>query len=175
MGRGCESHPAYAASRKRDGVIRAFAFREVSRLGARLFCAQPITPVVEIYDTTGHFLGVSRRAPPFYRTPVDQPEGTNAKKLLQYQSTWTDHVKFFPMRDGFVSVYASYDTTAKRIAYMLFECDSTIVPVHRVRCGDAAVTGEPVGLVRPDTLLIIQRDTGPGPVSLVRFLITHRG
>lgn len=158
--RGCQSHPGYRESRGRGGTLRTYAFRFVAIRQDRVFCAQPISPVVQVFDTAGRFLGVVRRAPRFYRPPRDTTLNMSTVAQRQFGAHWTLHFRFFPLRAGFVSLYATFDTTANRTRFRLFGCDST---TGRAVCGTGDSPGELVGVLPSDTLLLAVAPTDGYP------------
>lgn len=158
--RGCQSHPGYRDSQELGGTLRAYAFRFVSIRQGRVFCAQPISPVVQVFDTAGRFLGAVRRAPRFYRSPRDTTLDMSTVGQRKFGAHWTLHFRFFPLQVGFISLYATFDTTANRTRFRLFACDSTS---GRAVCGTGDSPGELVGVLPSDTLLFAAPPTDGYP------------
>ncbi len=162
----CLRDPQYDESERRVGAAGRYAFRALSRLDERFFCVQPLSPVVLIHDTTGRYLGASRRAPAVYRPAPHRPQTLNAREIQRFESEWTAHQAMYPTRTGFVSVYVQWDTTSGANRYLLFSCDSAQGPV---RCGSTWTTHQPVRLLGEDTLLAVTRVEGGRPPRLARF------
>lgn len=148
---GCIPDPIYRKSVKQNGLFAMFRFLGVSEHGARLYCRQPVTPVVQVLAEDGTFVGAIRVAPPFYRRGADQAASMDQLETERFRSTWWEHAQFYPLAHGFVSVYMSYDTTAANTKYRLFACDSS--GAHSA-CGVAEIHGAPLTFVYPDTLVV---------------------
>jgi hypothetical protein len=148
---GCTADPIYQHSLERTGLFRMFRFFGVAVSGGRVFCRQPVTPVVHILDPTTRAIHLLRRAPPFYRRAADRPETTNSVSVNQFRATWTEHMRFYPQKRGFVSVYGSFDRATGRDIYQLFACDSSS---GTARCGVSESPGMPLDLLLPDTLVV---------------------
>lgn len=176
--RGCQSDPRYIASDSAHGMIGAFAFRTVAKQGGLLFCAQPITPIVQMFDTSGHYRGALRRAPHFYRPPVDEMHEAQGiprtKDVLRFQAKWTKHSRFFPLEHGYLSIYSSYDTLSMRSEFHLFACDSSSDSSAVTRCAAAESPGRPVGVTGNDTVWVVAEDSavaGGAALRGYRFLV----
>jgi hypothetical protein len=168
---GCQRDPQYAESDRRKEAAGHHAFRIVARAGDRLFCMQPLTPVVQVHDTAGGFVGAIRRAPAFYRPAPNRPETLNEKARQRFQSEWTAHSVIFPYADGLISVYTTGDLDVGDVRYFLFACDSSGTPNASIRCGSGSSPGQPVGLLGRDTLVVVMQDTSNAPLRLARFLV----
>jgi hypothetical protein len=167
--RGCERSPAYITSEREGGTLRAFAFRGVTALGGRIFCSQPLTAVVQIYDTAGRFLGTSRRAPPNYRPPRDEATDLSIRALRRFEATWSYHARFLPFPTGFLSVYSEYDTMANHARYTVFACDSA---TGGTRCA-ATKTYEEPKLLTGDTLILVKDGTTADPAWRVDYYLVQ--
>lgn len=152
LGRGCRLDPRYIASMRVNGMIRRNQYGEIAVRGGRVYCIQTITPVVQIMDRNGRALGLLDVAPPFYRAPQDQPATLNLKRALEFFSTWTAHVNFFPLDGGFASVYSRYEPAGGEFRYHLFACRERGGEI--VRCGVAAGLRKPVLFLSPDTIYL---------------------
>lgn len=168
---GCQTDPLYAASDKDHEMAGKYAFRTVASSGGKLFCIQPLSPVVQIYDTLGNFAGVFRRSPTFYKPPGHIAETQNVADMLRFESQWTAHVGIFPFPSGVLSVYQTWDSQRGGMNYLLFRCDSGMTSTAKARCGIAKSPGQPVGLLGADTLLVVGRDDRTQLVTLTRFLV----
>lgn len=162
----CPRAPQYDASERGGGAAARYAFRTLSRLDDRFFCVQPLSPVVLIHDTTGRYLGASRRAPAAYGAAPHRAQSLNVREIQRFESEWTAHQAMYPTRAGFLSVYARWDTTSGTNRYLLFSCDSARGPV---RCGSLWTPHQPVRLLGEDTLLAVTRATAGRPPRLARF------
>jgi hypothetical protein len=168
---GCQADPQYAASDKAHEMASKYAFRTVASSADRLYCIQPLSPLVQIYDTLGNFVGAFRRAPTFYKPPTHVAETQNVKEMLQYESQWTLHAGIFAFPGGILSVYQTYDLQRGAMNYLLFRCDSLTTATPNARCATAKSPGQPVGLVGTDTLLVVGRDDKTQIATLSRYLI----
>lgn len=164
---GCDRDPQYDEGERLGSASARYAFRALARRGGRLFCVQPLTPVVQIFDTLGRYLGSSRRAPAEYLPAPLTPQTLNAVETQQFESRWTAHLAMYPTTTGFISVYATWDQTAGDNRYLLFSCDSA---TFAVRCASTWSPGQPVALVGDDTLLIVSEHAG-GPLRLTRYKV----
>ncbi len=140
LGRGCAIDPRYVESRERDGVIAHYDFGSLSTDGARMYCTQSITPVVQVMDRAGHAVRQIRLAPPFYVPPHDRKLSMNQKAIFDFMSSFTSHVRLFPLADGFVSVYSRFDPATGENRYHLFVCRGA----SEARCGVARNVGKPL-------------------------------
>ncbi len=167
LGRGCSQDPRYVESLKRRGRIDRIEGGSISVQGGRIFCAQVISPVIEVMDTTGIPLGTVRVAPPFYKTPIDSPFVANDKVFFGFLSQWTSHRKVFGLRDGagFVSVYGQFDETRSGFRYWLFRCGLD-ADLRVSDCASIALAKKPL-LVTPDGDVYLEEDTGPSEPPVV--------
>lgn len=148
---GCTPDALYAASVRRGGLFAMFRFTGVTASDGRLYCRQPVTPVIQVLDSRGELVNVIRTAPPFYRRGTDVPQSSNQVVVERFRSTWWEHQYFFPLRGGFVSVYSKYDTSAADSRNRLFGCTSLGTPGD---CFVADAPGAPLDLIAPDTLVV---------------------
>ncbi|MDZ4258280.1 MAG: hypothetical protein U0974_11375 [Gemmatimonadales bacterium] len=105
-------------------MIGAFPPTDVAVRDGRVYCVQPISPIVQVMDAGGKTLGGIVVAPPFYRAPVDRPLSMNQKEAFEDLAGFTSNNAFYPLRDGpgFVSVYSSFDLELGGFRYWLFRC-----------------------------------------------------
>lgn len=124
VGRGCRIDARTVASKLSRGIVGIFQASAVAVLDGRVYCTQPISPIVQVMGPDGRALGRVAVAPPFYRTPVDRPITLNQKEMFKYVAGFTAHNAFYPLRDGpgFVSVYSSWDVESGSYRYWLFRC-----------------------------------------------------
>lgn len=147
---GCHPDPLYQESVKRTGLYAMFRFVGVSTRDNNIYCRQPVTPVVQIIGQDGRLVQVIREAPPFYRRGPDRPQSMNQPIVEQFRSTWWEHAQFYPVADGFISVYMTFDIGVGETVYRLFACRKTS---GRSSCGVKVVPGIPVTFIQPDTLV----------------------
>lgn len=148
----CAPEAVYRNSAKRDGMYALFVAAGVRVFNGLVFCRQPASPVVQVYDTLGALRTVLRVAPPFYRRPADVHASMNPQRVDQFRSTFTEHLGFWPHDQGFISVYSQFDLTRGTTVYRLFSCDSYESPTV---CGTAETDYQPVDFIAPDTLVAI--------------------
>jgi hypothetical protein len=124
VGRGCRIDARTVASERSRGIVQIFTASAVAVLDGRVYCTQPISPIVQVMGPDGKTLGKVAVAPPFYRAPVDRPITLNQKEMFNYVAGFTSHSAFHPLRDGpgFVSVYSSWDVEAGSYRFWLFRC-----------------------------------------------------
>lgn len=124
VGRGCRIDARTVASKRSGGMVQIFQASDVAVLDGRVYCTQPISPIVQVMGPDGKTLGRVAVAPPFYRTPVDRPITLNQKEMFEYVAGFTAHNAIYPLRDepGFVSVYSSFDVESGSYRYWLFRC-----------------------------------------------------
>lgn len=148
---GCLPDPLYRESVRAGGLYAMFRFTGVATSGNLLYCRQPITPVVQVLTSSGDRAHVIRLAPPFYRRGSDVPQSMNQVVLDRFRGTWWEHAHFFPVSSGFVSVYASYDTSTGQTRHRIFGCGA----VDAARdCYVSDVPGSPVDVIASDTLVV---------------------
>jgi len=162
IARGCWIDPQYGTSAKRKGQLVMYAFSRLATAGDRIYCVQPLSPIVQVLTSSARLKGAFRMAPPFYRAPQDIPATLNERAMHAFESTFTAHFAIHPWKRGFLSVYYRYDTTQARDEYRLFACER---PSDRSpRCAVALSPGTPLRILQPDTLVVAETSvdaTGP--------------
>jgi hypothetical protein len=147
----CTPDPVYAASIARNGMFQLFRAAGVSTRDGRVFCRQPVSPLVQVFDTRGNRLPYPMVAPPFYLRQNDAPQSMNQRALERFAATWTEHRAFHPTADGYLSVYSRFDPKAQRVRFQLFRCRAA--KSVEMRCGVAESEREPLAFVEPDTIV----------------------
>ncbi|MCX5762902.1 MAG: hypothetical protein NTW72_15610 [Gemmatimonadetes bacterium] len=89
--------------------------------------------------------------------------------LHRFGSTWTGLTKFFPRRDGFVSLFSTSDATKE--IFKLFACDST---ESRVRCFAGDSPGRLLAVLPGDTLMILENPEKGSSVPKVGYYVGWR-
>jgi len=152
---GCKEDPQYNASRARGGELATYAFRGIALRRDQIFCSQPISPVIEVFDTAGRSVGSIRVAPPFYLAPHDTSySGPSTRKdELKYESGWMAHSGVYVGPTTFISVYSHYDTLQGSTRFFLFKCHLTAdLVVSNCQTGESP--GRPIRFRPPDTLFV---------------------
>lgn len=176
VGRGCRIDARTVASERSRGIVQIFTASAVAVLDDRVYCTQPISPIVQVMGPDGKALGRVAVAPPFYRAPVDRPITLNQKEMFEYVAGFTAHNAIYPLRDGpgFVSVYSSWDVEAGSYRYWLFRCGlDTDWGVHD--CATMESSKMPV-LITPDGEVFLKENgeaDGP-PVVGIYHLTAER-
>lgn len=152
-GRGCRLDRRYVDSRAAGGFLNRNQYGKVAARDGRAYCIQTISPIVQILDTTGHLVDMINVAPPFYRAPIDQTFIDNQKAIFDFLSSWTIHSRFFPLDDGWASVYNTYSPTDQEMQFSLFIC-ATPRNTER-RCGAVENIRRPLLLTALDTVYIL--------------------
>lgn len=166
---GCRTDPRYDQSARRAGLIQTYRFADVGSASGRVLCVQPISPVVQSFDTSGRSPAVFRLAPPFYRPPRDTAMTTNDRATRFFESTWTAQDRIFARPDGFLSVYSTYDRKNERRDYWLFACRTRVEPV---RCAASHAPGKPIRLLGSDTLVVQELSpTRDGEAQLTLYIV----
>lgn len=148
---GCIPDSVTRGSVIRHGMFSFFRDAGVSTLNGRIYCRQAVSPAVQVLSADGAPITVFNKAPPFYRRGVDQPASMSMVDMNRFRSTWWEHSAFYPVSNGFVSIYASFDLRTDDAVYRLFACDSTTVGTT---CHTSIIPGKPVAFVAPDTLYV---------------------
>jgi hypothetical protein len=172
---GCQVDPAYAESQRQGGMLARFAFRQVSAGADVVLCAQPVSPVVQVYGVDGSYRGVIAVAPPFYVAPKDRSTTSSGVPatidMLDFQATWTKHLRLFGTRDGFLSVYSVYGKEQNEVVYLLFGCAFS-TDGHRIgKCGASRSPGKPVGLTDGSVLWVHEGSSPDGAAILVKYKV----
>lgn len=168
---GCQVAPQYESGEAQGELASRYAARIVARIGSLLLCAQPLTPVVQIYDTTGGFVGTFNRAPSYYRAAPRRATTSNVRDMERFEAEWTQHESIFPYPDGLLSVYTTFDTVSARAIHFLFLCDSSR---GSNRCGEARSPGQPMSLLPPDTVVVLMPSDSAAPRTLARYIMRLR-
>lgn len=171
LGRGCRRHPTIAFSIAHGGLLNVARLTNVWTDGSAAYCQQMISPVVQVLESTGTLTGVENRAPPFYRPPQDEPGTTNDRTILANSAKWFPHIRFFPTRGGFVSVYAAYDSVTEVSSYRLFACDGT---GEAPRCYTVSTLDRPLELIAPDTIVALRPPGAAADTPALELLVPRR-
>jgi hypothetical protein len=171
IARGCQAHPAYAASLKRRGMLQLFRSIGVTADAGAIYCRQPVTPVVQVLDSTGRIVRVVRWTLPDYRAPSDAAESMNPRSIERFRSTWLEHMVFHPRPSGFLSVYATFDPVQGRDRYIVLACDSTAATLN---CGRAESSYNPLAFLPPDTLVLSLPADSAHPLPRLLFTVMQR-
>jgi hypothetical protein len=151
---GCVPDPLYRTSLQGDQLFQLFRFFGVAIGYGKVYCRQPVSPVVQMLGLDGRSLGVLRRAPPFYMRPPDiSQRNANKPTMDAFRAKWTEHAYFFPRSKGFLSSYTTFDLKNGRDRHLLFACDSATGPT---RCGTSELAGRPADFIAPDTLVVVE-------------------
>lgn len=169
IARGCRVDPAYASSVRRNGQLSAYGFVSVAAADGRIYCTQPITPIVQVLNSSGRLVETIKIAPPFYVAPRDTAFTMNERARRAFESTFTSHIGIYATRHGFVSVYYRYDNLQERDEYRLFACDRT--PRRQSRCATVISPGAPLGLIEPDTLIVAESPAGAAGPRLSLYVV----
>lgn len=152
---GCSPDPIYAVSLRKRGFLGLFRNVGVSVNESRLYCRQPVSPVVQVFTLSGDSLPSIKVIPPFYRMGADAPQSMNQLTVNQFTSTWTEHLDFHPFGNGFLSVYAHFDVKRNARVYSLFRCVGDTGP-SGYRCGTTEMTRRPLAFIAPDTIVTVE-------------------
>lgn len=162
IARGCRVDPEFISSSVRSGQLGSYGFVSVAAADGRIYCTQPISPIVQVLNSSGRLVEAIKLAPPFYVAPRDTALTLNEQARRAFESTFTAHIGVYARRRGFVSVYYRYDSVHERDEYRLFACDHA--PRRWARCATVISPGAPLGILQPDTLIVTETPTGaPGP------------
>ena len=153
IARVCEPDPLYATSLKRNGFFSLFRAFGVRKFGNRIYCMQPISPSIQVFDLAGDSVGTIDVVPPFYRRGKDAPQSMNQLSINEFTSTFTENVDFFPFEHGFVSVYTHFDRATSRRFFELFRC--VLQNDNQYRCGMTQSALRPFTVIGGDTVATI--------------------
>ncbi len=166
----CIEDPGYETSRKLGGVLRGYAFRDVSAFRNVFLCAQPISPDIQVVTRSGDVIATIKAVPSFYLPPVDSrsTKEESPADILDFQSKWTVHDRVFATSRGFFSVYSRYDRTQSTPVYTAFACDLD-ERFHPRACRSGRVPGKPLRLLQPDTLMVLVRSSDRSGLPMIRL------
>lgn len=167
IARICAPDAMYAASLERRGFLALFRNIGVRKYADRLYCMQPVSPVIQIFSVAGDSIGTIDVVPPFYRRGKDAPQSMDQLAINRFTSTWTENVDFFPFENGFLSVYTHFDSTKNRRLFELFRC--TGQNAGNYHCAMAQSTLQPLALIGSDTIASVIYDRRANSPPRLRF------
>jgi hypothetical protein len=167
---GCAQDSTVQRSIERAGLLAHFQTSAVAIQDSVVWCSQPTLPG-PAWSTLGGRSGVDRYLPPFYRAPVDRARERNAKKTVEYLSTWTAHQTVLTRKTIRLSGYSTYLPQAQRFQYWATVC---VGPPLRSMCTAEAVAGWPAALDSGLTLYVVPDSQPPGNFRLGRYSVLPR-
>lgn len=165
----CAPDPVYRLSAAQHGMFSLYSIFGVQAQAGEIYCWQPASPVVQVFDSIGGARRQISVTPPFYRRSADVPGSNDPVTNNQFRSGFTEHVFFWPNDSGFVSVYGTFELTREQSMYHVFACDRQATPTH---CATGATAAQPVAFIPPDTLVsIMPASNGRAGVTLGLLLV----
>lgn len=150
------------------GYFAAHRGLGVRARNGRVYCRQPISPVIQVYSADGRQSDGIKYAPPFYKAGTDKPLSLFQDDLNAFGASWTEHLDFFPSDSGFVSVYTSFDTLSNGRRFTIFKCRTHETDTPSCVAGDVPL--RPFALLGEDTLVTVERTTASDTITLLQLL-----
>ena len=158
VAQGCIPDPVYSTSVSQRRFLGLFREIGVSTDGARIYCRQPVSPTIQVFDLHGRPIQSIRFRPPFYVRASDTTATMSQPEIERFETKGMLHSAFFPTSDGFVSVYSRFDEALGRRRYQLFRARRN--SAQRQVFGVAESELEPVAFLAPDTLVTVEYPSG---------------
>lgn len=163
----CELDRSYQESSRRNGLLGEFQVFGIAYRDGRLYCRQPNTPVVQVFDESGRPLATIRSSPPFFTRPDDVPMTMNAVTFNRFIGKFWQHLNFYPTRTGYSSIFYQRDSATGASVYRIFSLDST----SQRRFSLSELQNKPVDWIEPDTLVAVA--FGPSSDAAPQLVFYH--
>lgn len=165
----CPSNPTLVESVKRKGAIGVHQLTRVAVFGNTVYCAQPSSPSIQMYDLNGTYRGRFDRVPPNYRSASDQPMTAAGNRELQ--ATWMPIEHMWPWATGVAIRYIVLDTIADLYRNFMFVCDSAQGPA---RCTHNEIPFRVLSFSPPDTAWALDNSDKRGPRLVGIRIVRHK-
>jgi hypothetical protein len=166
--RACRADPIYARSSAANGLLSMFTMTGVKSLGGKVFCRQPVSRVVQVFDLEGRLTDSLVFPLPNYRVPEDRAASTSPITINEFKTLFAEFVAHYPTPNELWAVFSRYDTLRAAPQYEILVCGRL-----ETACLYATTPHRPLGLRSDSVLLLKSLQSSGDSFSLALALLSR--